>query len=62
MGVSSLGRWVGWDVGEKGWGGGREHLGFLALDLTALLAFWAAGRLAAPVEFHRSHTKNHTGV
>lgn len=27
--------------GEKGWGGGREHLGFLALDLTALLALWA---------------------
>lgn len=49
-------------MGEKGWGGGREHLGFLALDLTALLALWAAGRLAAPVDFHRSHTKNHTGV
>lgn len=45
--------------GEKGWGGGREHLGFLALDLTALLALWAAGGLAAPADFHRTQKKSH---
>lgn len=43
--------------GEMGWGGGGAHLGFLALDLTALLALWAAGGLAAPADFHRTHEK-----
>lgn len=45
-------------------GGGRECLGFLALGLTALVALWAAGGVAAPADFRRTHThkKNHTGV
>lgn len=43
-------------------GGGRECLGFLALGLTALLALWAAGGVAAPADFCRTHKKNHTGV
>lgn len=60
MGVSSFGRGVGWDVGGQGLGGGgRGCSGFLALDLTALLALWAAGGLAAPADFHRTHKKSH---
>lgn len=50
-GLGRGGRWAG--------GGGRGHLGFLALDLTALLALWAAGGLAAPADFHRTHKKSH---
>jgi len=46
--------------GRRAGGGGRGHLGFLALDLTALLALWAAGVLAAPADFHRTHKKKIT--
>ena len=45
--------------GRRAGGGGRGCLGFLALDLTALLALWAAGGLAGPADFHRRHKKSH---
>lgn len=45
--------------GRRAWGGGLVHLGFLALDLTALLALWDTGGLAAPADFHRTHRKSH---
>lgn len=43
--------------GRRAGGGGRGCLGFLALDLTALLALWAVVGLATPADFHRGHKK-----
>lgn len=59
MGVSSLGRWVSWDVGGEGlgrWEGAFRVLGF-RFNCSFSTLGW--GGLAAPSDFHRTQKKSH---